>query len=107
MLERRPWGWFIVLARLPFAWVKVIRVREGHRTSLQWHALRSEYWLCLTSGGVAMVGHAVWETFALLPLAVRRGQWHRLCGPLLALEVAWGLPKEGDISRVDDDYGRV
>lgn len=107
MIERRPWGWFVLLMRTPFAWVKVLRVRDGHRTSLQWHALRREYWMSLASGGAATVGHQELRLFALMPVVVERGRWHRVTGPALIVEVAWGVPDEDDVHRVDDDYGRA
>ncbi len=104
--ERRPWGWFLVLLRLPRLWVKILRIRKGCRTSLQWHGWRSELWLPILGSGVMQIGHnfhPLGDGYQVVDWAV----WHRLAGPLLLLEIAWGRPREGDVFRIADDYGRT
>lgn len=102
----RPWGRFWTLLSIPWLWVKVIRVDDGHRTSLQWHARRWELWLPLSGNGMVEVGARWWRQAFGWPIFVRKAVWHRLSGPLWLLEVAGGRPEESDIHRLDDDYGR-
>jgi hypothetical protein len=90
-VDRRPWGWMVKL--IDFwkmgLWLKLIRVSSGHRTSLQYHRMRSE--LHIGSHGLHYVP---------------RNQWHRLESGIY-LEIAWGVCREGDIVRIQDDYGRT
>lgn len=85
--ECRPWGWMLTIFSAPGIWLKILRVRG--RTSLQYHHTRSE--LQIGTGGIRFVP-------ALQNHRVERGIW---------LELAWGSSvREGDIVRLDDDYGR-
>lgn len=83
----RPWGKMWLLVSLPTFWIKIILVRG--RTSLQAHEHRTEYHISL---------HGIKK---VVPLQV-----HRL-GVGTYLELAFGAPREEDIIRYEDDYGRV
>lgn len=83
--EKRPWGWFLKLISTPFFWVKIILVKKGHRTSLQRHDERIEYHV-----GIQLIDKEI---------------AHRM-GRGIYLEFAFGKPKESDIVRLKDDYGR-
>lgn len=85
MIEKKPWGWFIRLVNTRFFWVKLIKVNPGHRTSLQSHDKRSELHLSINYFG--------------------KGEKHRM-GQGWYIEFALGRPREEDIKRYDDDYGR-
>lgn len=91
--ERRPWGWMIKPLACPLAWVKLIRVHPGQRTSLQRHRSRWEYHVGMTPQG--------WHR-----KKIGLYQLHRMCCGWY-LEFAWGLPSESDIERCGDDYGRL
>lgn len=69
-------------------WLKLIRVRPGHRTSLQLHHHRDEWHLSL-DGLRFIPAHTL----------------HRMTAGFY-LELARGMPDESDIERVSDDYGR-
>ncbi len=90
--------------------VKLLEVKDGERTSLQYHNQREEVWITLKGEGVAEVGE---EKVLLLPgvvVKVERGVKHRITGKhgLTILEVWLGEHlSEEDIVRLEDDYGRV
>jgi mannose-6-phosphate isomerase-like protein (cupin superfamily) len=110
--EIRPWGSWHVLDEQPGFKVKRIEVRPHHRLSLQTHAQRAEHWTvvrgtatCLVDGveHVVQVGGA---------LDVPVGATHRICNEhdeaLTVIEVQRGAYLgEDDITRLDDDYGRL
>ena len=83
MIDRRPWGWMLKLVSWHTYWLKFILVRG--RTSLQSHKERDE-----------------WH-FGLYKIA--KGEKHRLFKGVY-LELAVGKPREEDIVRYEDDYGR-
>jgi mannose-6-phosphate isomerase len=111
-VDRRPWGYYVVLADEPDHKVKRIVVYPGKRLSLQRHRKRSEHWFVLT--GEAQVtrdeeelripaGHAV---------EIPVGAWHRIHNPSTAdlsfIEVQTGeYFGEDDIERKEDDFGRI
>lgn len=111
-LAIRPWGTFRTLFRLPFVWVKVLKIDPWQRLSLQHHAGRSELWFRLAGRGKAIkMTHHYNRTSRLWRFwYVPRLHLHRLVnigqGPLVVLEVAWGRCGEDDIRRWGDDYGR-
>lgn len=72
-------------------WLKLIHVKPYHRTSLQYHLRRSELHVSLDR----------WRW-----VKVPRFRYHRM-NPGWYLEYAWGWPKEEDIVRRADDYGRL
>lgn len=86
-MEHRPWGWFLLVFKCYSFWLKIIHV-EG-RTSNQIHRFRDE--LHLSLAGIRYVPR-------LTPHRMTKGNY---------LEVAWGVPREDDIIRLEDDYGRV
>ena len=87
---KRPWGWMLVLFRSKHWWVKLIRVRKGHRTSLQYHLYRHEWHWQIPHWGIRYVDveeiHRMTEG------------WY--------IEIAHGTPEEADIVRLQDDYNR-
>lgn len=91
----RPWGRMWLLWHTTRLWVKIIRVDEGHRTSLQSHKDRAELHIRLNAGTD--------NDFKVRK--VPKYRMHRM-GPGLYLEIAWGCPNEEDIVRYADDYDR-
>lgn len=84
--EKRPWGWFIKFIALKNFWFKLIRVKRGQRTSLQKHKDRKEIHV-----GIQFVDKN-------LPHRIAHGFY---------IEMAFGKPRENDIVRLKDDYGRL
>lgn len=90
VVDRRPWGWMVTLIGTGRFWLKLIRVRRGSRTSLQYHLRRSELHLSFRHG---------WKW-------VPRGKVHRMTAGVY-LELAFGVPRETDIVRLADDFNRA
>ncbi|MFI5173734.1 MAG: phosphomannose isomerase type II C-terminal cupin domain [Terriglobia bacterium] len=110
--DQRPWGSFTVLDEGSGYKVKRIEVLPGKRLSYQKHAHRAEHWTVVQ--GKALVTLDGLET----PLApgetidIPRRSAHRIKNPgigmLVFIEVQQGdYLGEDDITRLEDDYGRV
>ncbi len=91
--------------------MKELYVEEGHRTSLQRHFHRAEYWIVVEGEGKVVVGE---EERDLRPgdvVVIPRKTLHRVeggKGGIRIVEVWVGeVLDEEDIERVEDDYGRV
>jgi mannose-6-phosphate isomerase len=92
--------------------VKRITVRPGRRLSYQRHERRSEHWFVVSGTGLVVldgVEHAVTSGGAI---DVPCGTAHRIQNTgeeeLVFVEVQRGnYFGEDDITRLDDDYGRV
>lgn len=110
--EERPWGSFTVLIDADDHKVKSILVNPGSRISYQTHARRSEHWFVVRGhGSVRLNGidHAV-EPGSTIDVA--QGVAHRIQNTgeedLVFIEVQHGdYFGEDDITRLDDDFGRV
>lgn len=83
----RPWGVMWKLIHTKHFWMKIIKVNG--RTSLQSHEYRHEYHISIH--GIRHVGV---------------GELHRMVKGLY-IELAFGEPFEEDITRYEDDYGRI
>lgn len=101
----KPWGWEHVI-ETPEVLVKVIRVRAGHRTSLQFHERKREV-LFLTDGDGTLEGTVDDDLGRPRPswgYLIEPGMRHRAVGPLDILEIT--TPDDDDVVRVEDDYRR-
>ena len=111
-MEQRPWGEFEILCRDNKFVIKKLKVYPGKRTSLQYHNHREEYWIVLEGEGKVIKGDKT--------LDVKKGDFvkidvkekHRIENigdrDLIILEVWVGdVLDEGDIVRLEDDYGRT
>ena len=112
----KPWGEEIVLHRGDGEVQKILRVRAGHRLSLQYHRRKRETLILLKGLAWLSVGPdaAHLRTDPLspgLPVTIAPRTVHRISaprGPAVLLEIATNAPDEGeDIVRLSDDYGRV
>jgi len=81
--QKRPWGYFQILLKGKKWWLKKIALENG-ATSLQSHKERDEIWI----------------------LYIPKGTQHKIKGKGAFHEIAIGNPKEEDIKRYQDDYGR-
>jgi mannose-6-phosphate isomerase-like protein (cupin superfamily) len=110
--DRRPWGYYQVLADEPDHKVKRLVVFPGKRLSLQRHRRRDEHWYLL-DGEAAIVQDE--EEIRLLrgqSIEIPKGCWHRIRNPgsqnLTLIEVQTGdYFGEDDIERKEDDFGRA
>lgn len=107
---KRPWGSFKIILRSPQLWVKVIKIKKNQQTSLQYHHFRTEYHAVLSGEVHFTIGNRVIQ-LKDGAVTIPHGVVHRIkCvgnKDAKVVEVAYGNPKESDIVRVEDDYGRA
>ena len=112
LVAERPWGSFKVLQEGDGYLVKEIRVRPGHRLSLQSHQNRSESWTFVRGDALVTLGDDSYKIGTLGQVFVPRGVKHRVenvCTDveLVIVEVQLGDSlSEDDIVRYSDDYNR-
>ncbi len=110
--DERPWGKYEVIIAGEGTKAKRIEVYPGKRFSLQMHSKRAEKWIVMTGSGLATVGDKQWQVGPGSFIDIPRGTVHRLhntgSGPLVFVEVQFGdYLGEDDITRLEDDFGRV
>jgi mannose-6-phosphate isomerase len=110
--DRRPWGYYEVLADEPDHKVKRICVYPGQRLSLQRHRRRAEHWFVLRGEAVVMLGEKELLVKSGDSVNIPEGEIHRIANrgpaPLIYIEVQTGAYfGEDDIERIEDDYGRI
>ncbi len=89
--------------------VKIITVKAGEASSLQYHDHRDEYWTIVSGEGVAEVGDVRIQLAKGATCFVPRKTHHRVTGgsaELVFVELAFGDFDEADIVRLEDRYGR-
>lgn len=106
---KRPWGGYSIIKKTSLFWIKKIYVNQEARLSLQSHKLRTEIWVILEGSIIAQIGTKkqkgkAGDFFLVLP-----NQKHRITATenAVILEIAFGLVREGDIVRYEDDYDRI
>ena len=112
LIDYRPWGSFTILDEGAGYKVKRIEVLAGKRLSYQRHARRAEHWMVVAGaarvtldGGDIVVGCG--ET-----VDIPVGAAHRIenagADTLVFIEIQRGdYLGEDDITRLEDDFGRV
>jgi mannose-6-phosphate isomerase-like protein (cupin superfamily) len=112
LFDRRPWGSFTVLDEGAGYKVKRIEVLPGKRLSYQRHARRAEHWMVVAgTARVTLDGEDVTVRLGeTVDIAV--GTAHRIENPgddpLVFIEIQRGdYLGEDDITRIEDDFGRV
>jgi mannose-6-phosphate isomerase-like protein (cupin superfamily) len=109
---KRPWGSYFVLQSEETFQVKKLVVQPGMRLSLQSHLFRSEHWFVVSGSGVALIDGYEKIVGAGDSIDIAIGLKHRIaCSskePLVFIEVQTGSSfDEEDITRFDDDFGRL
>jgi mannose-6-phosphate isomerase len=106
----RPWGKFRAFPLGQASSLKIITVHPGATLSLQYHSLRSEFWVVLDPGLEVTVGTRVWQPAVNEEIYIPLEAPHRLrclgSKPGRVMELWLGTPEESDIVRLEDDYGR-
>ncbi len=105
----RPWGNFARFTLNEKSTVKIINVSPGEAFSLQTHAHRQEFWRILKGTGDITVGKEVHHGKEGDQFFIPVGTEHRAeagTDGLEFLEIALGEFDEGDITRLEDKYGR-
>ncbi|MBY0539763.1 adenylyltransferase/cytidyltransferase family protein [Patescibacteria group bacterium] len=109
ILDVRPWGYMHTYKKDKHFWIKTINVSPGRRLSLQKHAHRDEFWVCIEGTVIAEIGK---RKKVLKPgdfVTFKKGVRHRLSSANggAIVEVAHGTNvHEEDIIRFADDFGR-
>ncbi len=118
---QRPWGWYESLDEAAFGptgmKVKRIGVHPGKQLSLQKHAQRAEHWVVVRGTAVVTLGQPDGSQREITLQVgqhgdIAIGQIHRLTNrtnaPAEIVEVQLGsYLGEDDITRLQDDFGRV
>ena len=111
-IEMRPWGQFHVIAKGQGYQVKEIIVNQNSKQSLQKHRYRSECWQIINGRCQIQLGKEVMQLSKGENIFIPQGIFHRVENigdkELIFVEIQIGdRIEEGDIIRVEDDYGRV
>ena len=109
LVDRRPWGRFRQYTANESSTVKIIIVDPDEALSLQRHRARDELWVVLDAGLLIEIDGTVEEARQGQEFFVPRGVTHRVSGGAKGgrfLEIAFGRFDEGDIERLEDNYGR-
>ncbi|HIH09710.1 MAG TPA: mannose-6-phosphate isomerase [Candidatus Diapherotrites archaeon] len=106
---KKPWGAFEEFATNEKVTVKIITVNKGGILSLQSHKHRTELWVALDSGLIAVVGARKAKLSAGQKITIPKGAKHRIMAARKArfLEISFGRFDENDIVRYEDVYGRI
>jgi mannose-6-phosphate isomerase-like protein (cupin superfamily) len=110
--EERPWGNYTVLHTDGICLVKKLAVNPGKRISLQSHKFRSEHWFIVSGQGIVELDGVEMQVQSGDSVDVPIGSKHRIsCSsakPLVFIEVQTGSSfSEDDITRYEDDFGRI
>ncbi|PIU58465.1 MAG: mannose-6-phosphate isomerase [Deltaproteobacteria bacterium CG07_land_8_20_14_0_80_38_7] len=105
----KPWGKYIILEKKSNFWIKKLFVHRDARLSLQSHKNRSEFWIVLSGEIEVVKGRSNLKLRSGEFLEINKNEKHRITGlkDSLILEIALGKPRERDIIRFKDDYGRI
>lgn len=113
-LVTTPWGWHRLLAEGSGWRLKLLHVEAQHRTSLQTHAHRHEYWYAVEGEGTFWVGRRRFTSGDVLWTYIPAKRAHRIGGhapqgiTLVELQLSADGQEitEGDLTRLEDDYHR-
>lgn len=109
-IEERPWGSFERFTLNEPTTVKIVTVKPGEAISLQTHNDRDEFWRVIQGSGTITLGEEDHAAVVGTSFFCVRGTKHRVTGGpegLSILEIAFGNFDEGDITRLEDRYGRI
>ena len=111
MLEKRPWGQFVVLEVQDRYQIKKLTVDPGCSLSLQMHYHRNEHWVVVSGTAKVQNGDKELVIGANESTYIKAGEIHRLENPglidLVMIEVQVGeYVGEDDIMRLEDDFKR-
>jgi len=106
---KKPWGGYLILEKSPWYWIKKLFIKEGEQLSLQSHRNRDEIWIVLQGKIQAQKEEAFFILEEGEYLKINKKEKHKIYALryALVLEVAFGQPRERDIIRYQDKYGRV
>ena len=108
----RPWGYYVNLHEEPGFKLKKISVKPGMRLSLQSHEKRSEHWVIVKGIGKVQVGNDFHILVKNQHVYIPKKVLHRIKNAgteeLVFTETQIGdYLGEDDITRYEDDFGRI
>lgn len=109
-IVKRPWGQFEQFTQNEATSVKIHTVNPGGKSSLQSHAKREEFWRILSGSGKVFIAGEEHSAKPGDEYSIPVGVRHRWAGGaqgMALLEICFGDFDENDITRTEDDYGRV
>ncbi len=109
--DKRPWGFFKVIADEKDHKVKEIVVYPGQSISLQKHSKRLEHWFILNGNGIVTLDGVRLNKKEGESIDIPKGSIHRMENSgkieLRFIEIQTGeYFGEDDIERIEDIYGR-
>ena len=108
--EIRPWGGFEQFTLNEISTVKILTIKKRKRFSLQHHKNRGEFWKFLDNPAIITIGKKNFRAKKGDEFKIPRKTNHRiqaLNNDVHVLEISFGKFDEKDITRIEDDYGRV
>ena len=110
--EKRPWGYYTVIAEGNNYKIKIIHVNSGQKLSVQSHNYRSEHWVVLSGVAKVLLNDKEYILNVGQNIDIGLKDIHSLQNStgkdLEILEVQMGeILSEDDIIRYSDIYGRV
>ncbi len=109
-LIRKPWGSFEQFTANQISTVKILEVKPRQRLSLQSHQQREELWVALDDGVVTEINGIKRCLNKGDKVVVPKKAKHRLSSEtelVRILEISLGNFDENDITRYEDDFGRI
>ena len=109
-LTKKPWGAFEQFTANQISTVKILEVNPQQRLSLQSHQHREELWVALDDGVVTEINGIKRCLHKGDRIIVPKEAKHRLSSetePVRVLEISLGNFDENDITRYEDDFGRI
>lgn len=106
----KPWGSFRRFTLNEKSTVKILAVKKGEEFSLQEHGHRIEFWRILKGEPIIRIGKKEVRGMEGEEYTVPEKTAHRVSAPkgdVEILEISLGEFDEGDITRLEDKYGRV
>jgi mannose-6-phosphate isomerase len=105
----KPWGHFLQFILNSKCSVKILHINRGLRNSYQWHKYRTEYWYVLTGRIIITLNDKDYVIGVGHDFHIPKRHKHRILAVLDSdvLEISIGKFDENDITRIEDDFGRV
>jgi mannose-6-phosphate isomerase-like protein (cupin superfamily) len=108
--DKRPWGLEEILTINEPSTVKILTINPGQRTSLQYHNHRKEFWKIIQGEAIFEIDGKKIDAKIGDEMDIDTKMTHRLIGKdeqAKILEISFGKFDENDITRLEDDYGRI
>ncbi len=105
----KPWGFFEQFTLNELSTVKLLQVKKGEETSLQYHKNRTEFWKVMEGNPELTIGSEKILAHPQDEYVIQKEAEHRIAAPtddVLILEISTGHFDEEDIVRLEDKYKR-